>query len=45
MGFHRGLSDNISSRVYRTLLSILAHLNNPVVWMIFMFPLTSHAGY
>ena len=34
MVFHWSLSDNNSSRVSRTLLSILAVLNNAVVWMV-----------
>ena len=34
MVFHWSLSDNMSSQVSRTLLSILADLNNAVVWMV-----------
>ena len=34
MGFHWNLSDSKSPEVYRTLLSILADLNNAVVWMV-----------
>ena len=34
MVFHRSLRDNKSFQVSRTLLSILADLNNAVVWMV-----------
>ena len=35
MVFHRSLSDSKSPQVSRTLLSILAVLNNAVGWMVF----------
>ena len=41
MIFHRSLSDSKSPQVSRTLLSILAVLNNVVVWMVSTRPLTS----
>ena len=41
MVFHRSLSDNKSPQVTRTLLSILADLNNAVVWMVSTCPLIS----
>ena len=34
MAFHRGLSDSKSSQVSRILLSILADLDNALVWMV-----------
>ena len=34
MVFHRSLSDSKSPQVSRILLSILANLNNTIVWMI-----------
>ena len=34
MAFYWGLSDNESAQVIKILLSILADLNNAVVWMI-----------
>ena len=37
-------SDNKSPQVSRTLLSILADLNNAVVWMVFTFPLISKSS-
>ena len=39
--FHSGLSDSKSPQVSRTLLSILAVLNNVVVWMVSTRPPTS----
>ena len=39
MVFHRSLSDNKSPQVSRTLLSILADLNNTVVWIVSDRPL------
>ena len=33
MVFHLTLSDSMSPHVFRTLLSILANLNNALVWM------------
>ena len=39
MAFHRSLSDSRSAHVSRTLLSILAHLNNAVVWIVSTRPL------
>ena len=41
MVFHLGLSDSKSPQVSRTLLSILAVLNNAVVWMVSTRPPTS----
>ena len=41
MVFHWNLSDSKSPQVYRTLLSILADLNNAVVWMVSTRPLIS----
>ena len=41
MVFHRSLSDSKSPQVSRTLLSILAVLNNAVVWMVSTRPPTS----
>ena len=41
MVFHWNFSDNKSSQVSRTLLSILADLNNVVVWMVASRPLIS----
>ena len=41
MVFHWSLSDSKSHRVSRTLLSILAVLNNVVVWMVSAHPLIS----
>ena len=40
MVFHWNLSDNKSPQVSRTLLNILAVLNNAVVWMVSTRPLT-----
>ena len=44
MAFHRSLSDNKSLQVSRTLLSILAVLNNTVVWMVSTCPPTSKSS-
>ena len=41
MVFHWSLSDSKSPQVSRTLLNILAVLNNAVVWMVSTRPLTS----
>ena len=41
MVLHRSLSDNKSPQVSRTLLSILADLNNAVTWMVSVRPLIS----
>ena len=41
MVFHWSLSDSMSPQVSRTLLSILAVLNNAVVWMVSTRPPTS----
>ena len=41
MVFHWSLSDNKPLQVSRTLLSILADLNNAVVWMVSTCPLIS----
>ncbi len=43
-GFHRSLSDSKSPQVSRTLLSILAVLNNVVVWMVSTRPPTSKSS-
>ena len=40
MVFHGSLSNSKSPQVYRSLLSILAVLNNVVVWMVSTCPLT-----
>ena len=39
MVYHRNLSDSKSHQISRTLLSILADLNNAVVWMILILTL------
>ena len=44
MVFHRSLSDKKSPQVSRTLLSILAVLNNAVVWMVSTRPPTSKSS-
>ena len=44
MVFHWSLSDSKSSQVSRTLLSILAVLNNVVVWMVSTCPPTSKSS-
>ena len=44
MVFHWSLSDNKSPQVSRTLLSILAVLNNAVVWMVSTRPPTSKSS-
>ena len=44
MIFHESLSDSKSPQVSRTLLSILAVLNNAVVWMVFTWPPTSKSS-
>ena len=44
MVFHRSLSDSKSPQVSRTLLSILAVLNNAVVWMVSTRPPTSKSS-
>ena len=44
MVFHRSLSDSVSPQVFRTLLSILTVLNNPLVWMVFTRPPTSKSS-
>ena len=41
MVFHWGLSDSKSPQVSRTFLSILADLNNVVVWLVSTRPLIS----
>ena len=40
MFFHRSLSENKSPPITRTLLSILADLNNAVVWMVSSHPIS-----
>ena len=44
MVFHWSLSDNKSPQVSRTLTSILAILNNAVVWMVYTWPPTSKSS-
>ena len=44
MVFHRSLSDSKSPQVSRALLSILAVLNNAVVWMVSTRPPTSKSS-
>ena len=44
MVFHGSLSDSKSPQVSRTLLSILAVLNNAVVWMVSTHPPTSKSS-
>ena len=44
MVFHGSLSDSKSPQVSRTLLSILAVLNNVVVWMVSTRPTTSKSS-
>ena len=44
MGFRWSLSDGKSPQVSRTLLSILAVLNNAVVWMVSTCPLISKSS-
>ena len=44
MVFHWSLSDSKSPQVSRTLLSILAVLNNAVVWMVFTRPPNSKSS-
>ena len=44
MVFHWSLSDNKSPQVSRTLLNILAVLNNVVVWMVSTRPPTSKSS-
>ena len=44
MVFHWSLSDNKSSQVFRTLLSILADFNNAAVWMVSPRPLISSSS-
>ena len=44
MVFHWSLSDSKSPQVPRTLLSILAVLNNALVWMVYTRPATSKSS-
>ncbi len=44
MVFHWSLSDSKSPQVSRTLLSILADLNNAVVWMVLIRPQISNSS-
>ena len=44
MVFHCSLSDSKSPQVSRTLLSILAVLNNAVIWMVSTHPPTTKAS-
>ena len=44
MVFHWSLSDSKSPQVSRILLSIMAVLNNAVVWMVSTRPLTSKSS-
>ena len=39
--FRLSLSDSKSPRIFRTLYSILADLNNTVVWMVSFLPLVT----
>ena len=43
--FHMILSDSKSPQVFRTLLSILADLNNAVIWMVSPCPLISKSSF
>ena len=43
LDFHWGLSDSMSSQAPRTVLSILAVLNNTVVWVVFILLLISNS--
>ena len=45
MVFHGSLRDSKSPQVSRTLLSILAHLNNGIVWMVSTSLLISKSSY
>ena len=45
MAFHLSLRDNKSPQVSRTLLSILADLNNAVIWRVSTRPLISMSSY
>ena len=44
MVFHWSLSDNKSPQVSKTLLSILAYLNNAIVWIVSARPVISTAS-
>ena len=44
MIFHRSLSDSKSPKVSKTLFSILADLNNAVIWMVSTHPLISKSS-
>ena len=44
MVFHWSLGDSKSPQISRTLLSILADLNNAIVWMVFTCPLISKSS-
>ena len=44
MVFHWSLSDSKSPQVFRTLLSILVDLNNPLVWMVHTRPFISKSS-
>ena len=44
VGFHWNLSDSKTPRVSTTFLSILADLNNAVVWSFSIFPLISNSS-
>ena len=44
MVFHYSLSDSMSSQLSRTLLSIMAVLNNAVVWMVSTRPSASKSS-
>ena len=44
MVFHWSLSDSKSPQVFRTLLRILADLNNAVVWMVSIHPVISKSS-
>ena len=44
MVFHWSLSDSKSPQVFKTLLSILADLNNAIVWTVSTRPLISKSS-
>ena len=44
MDFHQSVSDSKPPQISRTLLSILADLNNFVVWMVSTWPLVSKSS-
>ena len=44
MVFHKSLSDSKSPQISRTLLSILADLNNAVIWIVLILPQISNSA-